>query len=118
MSKVISIRGLATTLMVALVWYFFTISGTEGELVKVNTTLEFIGEKSMRSSGTYYYYVTEGGVKLEARTIRGNYERLESLKYISDVRCDVIYFRNESLVFNEYQTVKTIECGNKEYYLK
>lgn len=112
----ITLKGLITWFMIVTIWFFFTIYGTNGEEVRVQTKLDFLGESSVRFEGSYLYYKINDGTKLKVDVDRFSYERLKRMNTGQRQNCDVIYFRNESLVFNEYQTVKSIQCDGRNLY--
>ncbi|MEF1284429.1 MULTISPECIES: hypothetical protein [unclassified Vibrio] len=116
MRAAISLRGLAIYVMFAATWFFFTTYKTNGTELTVDTKLVFLGEDSERFGGVSLYYQTVKGIKLRVRVNRESYLALMSSDITDKRLCSVVYFKNESFVFNEYQSVKSIQCDGRNLY--
>lgn len=116
MRRAISLRGIAVYTLCAITWFFFTTYNTNGVESTVNSKLTFLGEDSARFGGVSLYYLTEQGVKLKVRVDRDSYQELTHSNITEQSNCSVVYFKNESLIFNRYQSVKSIQCGENNYY--
>ncbi len=116
MRAAISPRGVALYALLIMTWFFFTAYKTDGAESIVATKLIFLGEDTERFGGISLYYQTEKGTKLRVRVNKESYMKLKYSNLTEENLCSVVYFRNESLVFNEYQSVKSIQCDGRNLY--
>lgn len=116
MTKLLTTRGVVTYLMLASVWLFFTAYNTDGQEKQVISKLIFLQEHRARFGGVYLYYRTLDGLKLRVSVDKATYIKLKYSDLNEQKECEINYFENESLVFNESNNVKSIACLGKVYY--
>ncbi len=100
----------------ALLWA--DLANQVGSKVKVESTslifvdTGYIGRDSTRN----YYYLLDSGIKVRAPE-NNDENRFFLTEYLrSDSKCDVVYFKNDSLINNQISLVNKIDCGDQFTY--
>ncbi|UPR53331.1 hypothetical protein ITG09_06830 [Vibrio cyclitrophicus] len=118
MTREITVRGFVTWALLVLVYFIFAVLNTHGELVYSETKVRFLGEDQPRFGGLYAYFKLADGTRLEAIIGRETSAKFKYRKQWDGRVCDVVYYRNESLVFNETHTLESMKCEGIDVYNK
>ncbi|MFH0261395.1 hypothetical protein ACGRH2_13390 [Vibrio barjaei] len=116
MENRISLKGFTTFLLMAVVYLYFTAYNTIGEQVTAQSKVQFVREGTSRFGGIHFYFKLTDGTRLKAPVDKESAIKIRRNKEIINKFCDVVYFKNESLVFNEIQTLRSLNCEGVEIY--
>lgn len=110
-------RILTFGLFVFFAYRWADIANQTGEKIEIeSTTLKFVSYGYIgRSSTRNYYYFLSNGLKVRAPSIGSeNHQFLQ--EYLNDeLVCNVVYFKNNSIVNNDISIVHSINCGNDDF---